>query len=56
MFEQFPFRCCKDYMCNCCLNEEEITDKLISKQIKQMRARTLYEGKLILLGEYQHFM
>ncbi len=56
MFKQFPFRCCKDYMCDCCLNEDEIMDKIINKQIKQVRVRNLYEGKLILLGKYEYCM
>jgi hypothetical protein len=43
-------------MCDCCLNEDEIMDKIINKQIKQIRVRNLYEGKLILLGEYEYCM
>jgi hypothetical protein len=52
MFKQFPLRCCKDYVCDCCLNEDEIRDKNFNKNIKQIREQNRYEGKVILLGEY----
>jgi len=54
MFKQFPLRCCKDYVCDCCLNEDEIRDKNINKNIKQIHEQNRYEGKVILLGECQH--
>ncbi len=50
MFKEFPLRCCKDHICDCCLNEDEQWDKFWNKQIKETRARSLYEGKVILLG------
>ncbi len=50
MFREFPFRCWKDYVCDCCLNESEKADKMFNKEDKERRARNLYEGKLILLG------
>jgi hypothetical protein len=51
MSKQFPIRCCKDYVCDCCLNEDEKFDKHINKQIKRIREQNLYERKVILLGE-----
>ncbi len=53
MFEQFPLRCCKDHVCDCCLSEAEKSDKRINEEMKRMRARNQNEGKVILLGKYQ---
>ena len=51
MFTYFPFRCCKDHVCDCCLSEKEQTDKLINIQLKRIRLQSFYEGKVILLGK-----
>ena len=56
MFKYFPFRYCKEYVCDCCLNEEEKIDKFITKQLKRMAAQSIYEGKIVLLGKNEVFI
>jgi hypothetical protein len=50
MFNQFPIACCKDYACDCCLNDDEIINKHINEQLKRLRRQNLHERKLLLLG------
>ncbi len=51
MFNQFLPHCCKDYACDCCLNDDEIINKDINEQLKRMRRQNLHERKLLLLGK-----
>ncbi len=51
MFNKFLPPCCKDYVCDCCLNDDEIINKDINEQLKRMRRQNLHERKLLLLGK-----
>ncbi len=51
MFHEFPIPCCKDYVCDCCLNEDDMINKHINQELERLRRRNLYERKLLLLGK-----
>lgn len=51
MFKNFPISCCKEYVCNFCLNPDELVDKEISIRLKELRRQTYNERKLLLLGK-----
>ncbi len=51
MFNRFLTPCCKDYACDCCLNDDEIINKDINEQLKRMRRQNIHERKLLLLGK-----
>jgi hypothetical protein len=55
MFNRFLTPCCKDYACDCCLNNEEIINKNINEQLKRMRRQNLHERKLLLLGKRTYY-
>jgi hypothetical protein len=50
MFHKFPINCCKDYVCDCCLNEDDIINKHINQELQRFRRQNLFERKLLLLG------
>jgi hypothetical protein len=56
MFNRFLTPCCKDYVCDCCLNADEIINKDINEQLKRMRRQYLHERKLLLLGKNRYYM
>jgi len=51
MFNRILSPCCKDYVCDCCLTDDEIITKHINKDLKQWRRQNLHERKLLLLGD-----
>lgn len=50
MFQRFPFRFCKKYICDCCLTDEDIIDKMITEEMERIRRQNIYQGKVLLLG------
>jgi hypothetical protein len=50
MFHKFPIPCCKDYICDCCLNADGIINKRINQELQRFRRQNLFERKLLLLG------
>lgn len=50
MFNHVMLPCCKDYLCQCCLNEEDRINREINEDIKRWRRQNLHERKLLLLG------
>jgi hypothetical protein len=50
MFREFPISCCKDYVCDCCLNKDDIINKRINQELEIFRRQNLFERKLLLLG------
>lgn len=54
MFNRFLTPCCKDYVCDCCLNPDEIINKDINEQLKRLRRQNFHERKLLLLGKDQY--
>lgn len=60
MFNRFLTPCCKEHVCDCCLNGDEIINKDINTQLKRMRRQNLQERKLLLLGKksflYENFL
>ncbi len=50
MFHKFPINCCKDYVCDYCLNEDDIINKHINQELQRLRRQNLFERKLLLLG------
>ncbi len=56
MFNRCLAPCCKDYVCDCCLTTDEVINKAINTQIKQMRRQNLHERKLLLLGKREDYI
>jgi hypothetical protein len=56
MFNNCLTPCCKEYACDCCLNDDEIINKDINAQLKIMRRQNLHERKLLLLGNNRYYM